>query len=333
MTSSGDPGGQPARGSRRFLWLSVAILAAMAAYSGFWLWLAGQVESRAEAAMAAVRERGGEAACSNLEARGYPFRVGLFCDALFWADRNGVSLRGSGLRSAAQFYDPFRIVGELDEAWFEMGGLGPGVGTNLRGLRFSARLDRPLPERASLVSGPIVVDETPLARSMSAVLSAEGGEAHLRRNGTAVDLALSASRIELSGPRLGRPLRLASASADLSVEDGVRLASERPRSLRGIAAVVRSLALDLDGEAGVSLSGPVSVDPDGLVDARLSIALRNPARISALLAEMFPDQEKNIRSVFSGLVLLGDNPSLPLTIRKGRAQIGFIPVGVLAPLR
>jgi hypothetical protein len=328
MTSSETP----KRGARRFIWLAVGIMVAIGAYTAGWFWVAGEVEARTAAVIERIRGDGGNADCAGAEARGYPFRIGLFCQTVNWADRRGASLRGDGLRTAAQIYNPFHVVGEMDEAWLGTAGAGSRLSTNAKDVRFSARLDQPLPERASLTARMISIDGTPGAARSTIVLTAAASEAHMRRNGQDLDLAFSATDVELSPPGLGRQLRFASLSADVAVEDGVRLAEQRPTSLRGLSGQLRSIAVDTGDDAGLTASGPLSVDADGLVDGELQITVRNPKELAVFLAELFPDQARQIQSAFSGIAMLGDNPSLPLTIRKGRAQIAFITLGTIPPV-
>ena len=98
MSSSESPRGS----SRRFLWLAVAIVAMIGLYSGGWYWIAGQVETGVDRTIAALRAGGDDADCTNRGVRGYPFRVGLFCDAVrFTRADSSVSVEGTGLRSAA----------------------------------------------------------------------------------------------------------------------------------------------------------------------------------------------------------------------------------------
>ncbi|MGO7902907.1 DUF2125 domain-containing protein, partial [Rhizobium ruizarguesonis] len=53
--------------------------------------------------------------CSDIEFRGYPFRIGLFCSKIYVDDNvNGVSATFGALRSAAQVYSPGNIVWERD---------------------------------------------------------------------------------------------------------------------------------------------------------------------------------------------------------------------------
>lgn len=328
MTSSETP----KRGARRFIWLAVGIVVAIAAYTAGWFWVAGEVEARTAAAIERIRGGGGEAECDGAEARGYPFRIGLFCRSVNWANARGASLRGDGLRTAAQIYNPFHVVGEMDEAWVGTASAVSRLSTNAKDIRFSARLDQPLPERASLTARTISVDGSPDAARSTIVLTAAASEAHMRRNGDAVDLAFSATDVEVSPPRLGRSLRFPALSADVSVDDGVRLAEQPPKSLRGLSGQLRSVAIDTGEDAGLTATGPLSVDADGLVDGQLQITVRNPKKLAAYVTDLFPDQAKQIQSAFSGIAMLGDNPTLPLTIRRGRAQMGFIPLGTIPPV-
>ena len=108
MTSSDQNGNSapaPRRGmSRRFAWLAFAIIAAIGLYTAGWFYLADRLETHVAQAIGKARGRGAEADCTKAQARGYPFRIGLFCDGVAYSDRKvGVSLSGTGLRSAARF--------------------------------------------------------------------------------------------------------------------------------------------------------------------------------------------------------------------------------------
>jgi len=97
--------------------------------------------------------------------------------------------------------------------------------------------------------------------------------------------------------------------------------------------VLRTLALGVGDGGTLSLSGPVSVDEAGLLNGKLQIAVTNPAAVGAYLETMMPEQRNEIRSVMSGITMLGDNPALPLTISRGKARIAFITLGQIPPLR
>ncbi len=75
------------------------------------------------------------------------------------------------------------------------------------------------------------------------------------------------------------------------------------------------------------------VDADGLVDADLQLTIRDPKGLSVVLADAIPEERNTIEAGFSGLVLLGAQPSLPVFIRKGAARLGFIQLGQIPPLK
>jgi hypothetical protein len=68
------------------------------------------------------------------------------------------------------------------------------------------------------------------------------------------------------------------------------------------------------------------------VDADLTVTIRDPKALSAILTKAFPAMADQIRTSFAGLAVMGDNPTLPLRISKGRAMLGFIPLGSVPPL-
>ena len=329
VTSSKREGGT----SRRFVWLATAIVAAIALYTGGWYYAADALEQATDTWLTRMNERGASASCEQRQARGYPFRIGLFCSKAAIADAEGrFAVRADGLRSAAQVYNPAHIVGELDAIRLDLFAAANPVGASASDIRFSARRADPLPQSASVTARQVALDATPEGRVASVLFEAGHAEAHTRRNGADLDLALSAEAMTARPPQLGREIRAERFQADLTVADGVRLAVERPQSLRGISLVIRDLAITLADKAGFALSGPLSVDIDGLIDAKLQISAQNPQKLATLLAEIMPENGDQIRSVAAGLAALGDNPSLPLTVTKGQARIAFITLGRIPPL-
>jgi hypothetical protein len=316
--------------SRRFFIFALLIVLAGGLYTWGWYYFAGKLESEAERAIARINRDGVSADCRNAEARGYPFRIGLFCDGARYADaRRGVAIATGPFRSAAQIYNPFLVVGELDSpVMVDLPGNGD-LRLDWTNLRSSVRLARPLPERLSIELAKPAVSLEGGAR----LADAASGEAHLRPRGDDLDLAGRIAGLVLS-PELvkGRALPPITGEVDIGLKDGVALARAGFRTLRGASGEIRTLsASGADGE-GVSLTGPFSISADGLIDARLTLEVRNPQALSTLLQGAIPEFGKQIKSGFAGLAALGDKPTLPLTIKKGRATLGFIRLGDIPPL-
>jgi hypothetical protein len=95
---------------------------------------------------------------------------------------------------------------------------------------------------------------------------------------------------------------------------------------------VRNASLS-SGEARIAVSGPVAVDRNGLLDARLSVTVHQPQQIATLLGDALPRMRDEIGTAFSALAMLGENTTLPLNITNGEASIGFIRIGKLPPLQ
>jgi hypothetical protein len=316
--------------SRRFFWLAVFIVLLFGGYSLGWFWLAGRLEAEAKAGIAAINRDGVEADCANPTARGYPFRIGLFCDSVAFSDSGqGISLSAGSFRSAGQIYDPMRLVAELDGPAMVDSARAGAFALDWQNLRASARLSTPLPQRLSLEG----VQLKAATAQGAPLLAAENFQAHMRPNEQNLDLAGSFSGLALDASLLdGRKIPPLSGQSDITINDGVRLLGERVKDLRGQSGTIRELALSTGQETGVTLSGPFSVDEEGLIDARLNITIRDPRGLSAVLAEAVPEKRDQIEQAFSGLAMLGNAPSLPLRIAKGKATLGFIPLGQIPPL-
>jgi hypothetical protein len=96
-------------------WLLIVILALIAGWTALWFFAASKVEDKVNAYMDKSADRGVEIICDNKAVKGYPFRIGLFCDdvAVIRPDKEFLFSAG-GLRTAAQIYKPNHMIVELD---------------------------------------------------------------------------------------------------------------------------------------------------------------------------------------------------------------------------
>ncbi|TIM14193.1 MAG: DUF2125 domain-containing protein, partial [Mesorhizobium sp.] len=129
----------------------------------------------------------------------------------------------------------------------------------------------------------------------------------------------------------GRVLPPLDGSGDVTLKNGVALIKTQTESLRDQAVDIGKLDLS-SGSARVTVSGPVSVDADGLIDADLMIRLSDPKAVAEILGKAIPEQKSQIKTGFAGLALLGNEPSMSLKIVKGKASLGFIPLGSIEPV-
>ena len=315
---------------RRILWLAVFVVVLFGGYSAGWFYLADRLVTRANATIAEANQDGVVVECDNPVARGFPFRIGLYCDRVAYADPAvALGLTAGNLRTTGQIYDPMRFIAELD---------GPAtVATPRNGsfnldwdrLRASVRWARPLPERVSVEGGNLAASTS--TGNQLATVSAF--EAHMRPNGQDLDLASSFEGLALD-PALveGRTLPAFSGQSDLTINDGVDLRSVRLENLRGRSGTIRDVSLNVGPTSGVTVSGTFAIGDDGLLDADLKLTVRDPRALSAILTEAFPEKRREIRNVSSALTFMGNDPTLPLVIERGRARLAFFTLGDIPPI-
>lgn len=330
----------PARSSAsRFIWLAVAIVAAIVAWTVAWHMIAARIETATPQTLSSFAGNDARAECANAIVRGYPFRFGLFCDRLTYSNQaDGLSANAGAFRSAAQFYRPSHIVSELD---------GPLVISSPRlsgsidwqGLQMSTNATPNGLQRGSLDAREFHIEMSGAAPGggLAEQINLTIGRltAHIRQNGDDVDIAAYGDAI--AGHLLGRfDAKSLTIETTLSNQPGLLNA---PFAWPEGAYEVRlhKIALALDEASSLELAGPVSVAADGLVSAALQLTVRDAGQLASLVTAYDAEAGKMISRFAPMLGALdtvpGDNAiTLPLTIRNGAVSMGMIPLGQLAPL-
>lgn len=322
--------------SRKIVWLGVAVILAVAAWTGLWYYGASRIEAYLPTAFAAAGKNGAEPRCDNADIRGYPFRVGLFCDAAgLTLVSEGISASAGGFRSAAQIYDPRHVVSELDGPLVVTGKDGLAAKVDWQLLRASTVLADDGLARGSLEGHTITFDLD--GPDLVAKVSAAAGRIaiHLRRN--AADLDLAADGEGLSTP-LGPSAKVFALRATVPGGAVLLNAAAAPEAgLRGRVILLHDLSMEFPAGGSLSVSGSLSVAVDGLVSGDLTVKMRDQAGLIAALRQGAPelaDQVAGISQVIAALdIEPGDDAvTLPVTIRDGAMASGFIPLGKLPPL-
>lgn len=323
--------------SRRFLYLAIATVVLFSAYSAGWYVLADRLTTGATRVVDQINARGDRANCENISARGYPFRLGIYCDTVFFERAAaGVSVAAGALRSAAQVYRPNLVISEVDgPARVLLPNLLP-LRLSWQTLRTSTRLASPFPDRFSLETSNLAAI---FGDSQTAEPSARAAETelHARPDGANLDVATRITKFTMN-PALfpGRTVPSTDINADIRVENGVGLVLSGNRSLRGYSGILRNFSMLAAGGTGVTLKGPFSIAADGLIDADLTLGIKRPQDLAKVLADIIPEARSQIRNGLMAFSLTaGDtdgNMKLPLKITRGSAVIGFIRLGQIPPL-
>ncbi|QKC94745.1 DUF2125 domain-containing protein [Mesorhizobium sp. NZP2298] len=332
MTSSDE--GQP-KSRRGLLWLVALIVVLFAIYSGGWFYLANRVRAEADKAVATLNKSGVEAGCANLQVSGYPLNFTVSCDNLAYEDdAKNIAASAGSFNAVAQIIQPLSPVANLrGPLRTSVPGMMP-LWIDWDNLQANVKLWYPLPHRISLQADGLSGQTDPADDTDPVELFSAGkAAAQLQPNGGDLDYVGSFGDLEIDPDAIGgRVLPALDASGDATLKNGVALIGTQVKSLRGQRIEIRNLDLS-SGTARVTVSGPLSVDAEGLVDADLMIRIKDPKAVASILAGAIPEQKNAIQQGFAALALLGSEPSMPLKVVKGKASLGFIPLGKIKPVQ
>ena len=337
MTAATLP--ENAAGNRKIKWLAIGIVVFLILYSAGWFLAASQIRSRLAAFLDGERTSGLSAECADMDVRGFPFRIGVFCDTVR-LDHAPMAASASfgALRSAAQVYRPGHAVVELDGPAEIRVSPGLTLSADWSLLHSSVKAGFSGLERSSLSYDQLAGNVLLTAAGKSTDFAAAHGEAHLRRNGPDLDAALSVEKLELKPGKGANLLPPANAVLDITLADRAflmepgRLTRDALRDSKG---EMRKLALDLGDGMVATASGPYSIDAEGLISGEFEVTMTNIEGWRRTLAKAFPDAEdlvENIGGMLSVLSNGGKEARVKLNVRDGTAFLAFIPIGVLPRL-
>ncbi|KAA3451149.1 hypothetical protein C7I87_08690 [Mesorhizobium sp. SARCC-RB16n] len=332
MTSSDErqPGNR-----RRLWWLAAFILVLFALYSAGWFYLASRVRSEADKTVATLNKSGIQAGCANLQVSGYPLSFAVSCDNLAYEDdAKNIAASAGSFNATAQIVQPLSPFANLrGPLRTSVPGMMP-LWIDWDNLQANVKLWYPLPRRISLQAEGLSGQTDPADDTDPVELFSAGkASGQLQPNSGDLDYVGSFGDLEIDPDAIGgRVLPALDASGDATLKNGVALVGTQVKSLRGQRIEIRNLDLS-SGTARITVSGPLSVDAEGLVDADLMIRIKDPKAVASILAGAIPEQKNAIEQGFGALALLGSEPSMPLKVAKGKASLGFIPLGKIKPVQ
>lgn len=331
MTSTN---GAARRGSSRKFWLlGLGIIVFVALYSGAWFFGADRLRNL-------VRDRlsgsSVSVACTGLDVKGYPFRIGVYCDAVGVDDeRTGTSASFGALRSAAQVYNPGHAIVELD---------GPAIVRVSPDIVLTADWNL---LHASGVAGIRGLDRASIAydalkgtfaagmRDVNLGFAASHGEIHTRTNGTALDAALSLDELELTVTETRVPK--VNVAADVTVADAASwlrdgVPANAPRGTRGD---LRRLGLDFGNGNAAALSGSYEINDEGFLSGKFELEINGIDTVRDIVAEAFPeiaDTATSVADTIRGLSGGREDARVKLRAKDGVIYLGIIPIAAIGPL-
>lgn len=339
----------PSPGSRKIRRLAIGIVLFLIVYAGAWFFAANQIETRLAAFLTEKKASGSSAECDDLSVRGFPFRIGLFCDSVRLDNiSRGASASFGALRSAAQVYRPGHAIIELDGPAEIRFSPGMTVSADWELLHASANATLSGLDRTSLtydkLAGtamlPSFDDDAAPGDTHKFIFNAGHGEAHFRQNGADLDAALSVDQFDLKLDKGLSLLPLLNASVDMTFADRANLMQRggwKPDALRGSKGEMRNLTLDLGNGMVTSASGPFTVNDQGLISGEFSVTMKNIEGWRQNLVKVFTDEDgtvmvNNIANMLTALADGKNEATVKLNVRDGIAFLAFFPIGELPQL-
>ncbi len=326
--------------SRKIMRLGILILLAIAVYCGAWFFAANSLQKSLLAFFGGENPAEVNISCEDTAVRGFPFRIGLFCSRVGLDDRfHGLSASFGALRSAAQIYAPGHVVWELDGPGEVRSALGFSAALQWQALRSSVNSGLSGVDRTSLEATGAKATLTAMTTGQTFDTASEHLEAHARRNGDDLDIALLIRNgiFRLAG---GAPVMPpVSTTVDLTLAGKAKyldMQGDRGEGLYGSSGEIRRIAIDLGGGRVLTANGPFSVGTDGQISGKLRLEMEGIDGWKDTLVTAFPDAADNIKSgtkILKALFSGKQNGGVDLKIENGVIILGgFIPIGVLPPI-
>lgn len=342
---------KPARGRRhrmiRVGALAVAVLAIGLGWNFAWQRGAAFIDGRLAELIARSNDAGREFECTGRRIEGYPFRIGVFCDAVSLYDgNNDIRLDTGALRSAAQFYKPGQLIAEIDAPLAATLPDGTRLAADWRILRSSIRASLGGLARLSAETGELRLSDA----AGGFIADVAKAELHLRPSGdstgsggqdNSLDLAFDAGGFALS--RRGLPdLTMSRIAVDLRLDDIVEhlqpgFMPQAHLHEYGLTGLIRSAQLEPEGGGRIEVSGPFRIDPDGRMSAQATVGARDFAALTAFFGKAFPGSPETMERLEQAAMFLAamgsaGRRSLTLTIERGVVRAGPIRIGEIEPL-
>ncbi|APX69972.1 MULTISPECIES: DUF2125 domain-containing protein [unclassified Brucella] len=339
MTYAGT-GGKTFR--KRTITLVIAVPVFIAAYTAGWFYIADRLEAKARADMARLDAQGVGVQCENLHMGGYPLRINVVCDSISWQrPSEGMAFRAGKFSSGSPLYAPYSLTNALTgPAFIEFPGISP-LEVNWSKFTSNTRLARPFPTEIEISASDVAVGlrteptkTEPLSSLEHMNVQIDGSTGMLKLIGRFAGLKFAPSVIgNAKSPELD-------GVADIDISDAEGLLASDSESvyqrLRGHSGTINQAFVSMPNGAMVSLTGPFSVNEDGLINADLKLTLVNAQSLAQAGQAVFPEQGGNIATVLFALSAMpkdeNGNPTMEIAIRKGKASAGFIPLGRLPAL-
>lgn len=316
----------------------LAIIAVLGAgWTAGWHYVAGNVERVVADARERLAERDRDFNCNGQDISGFPFRINYNCADIHYEDgERGLVFKAGALRTAAQAYQPGKVVAELE---------GPA---RLRLPRTGQAEIRWELLRSSFQAGLSGVDQVAVVGTNVEFLPQDVGQDEARLNEMQFhgrksgdndgDFALHLIKVASPQGRwpefnLDTSIHFKQIYKELLRRPNLVVIGRRD----GLEGQVDRLDYELADGGTISITGPFSVTRGGLLSGDFQVSATQIGQLVAALRKAMPQQEQMLDQAAAIVQLAGnargDKPTeMRLVVKDGNVRIGLIPLGTVPPL-
>ena len=322
----------------KILWLIMSIFLLTGLASFGWFWGAGKLETYITGKIENISARGQTVTCNNLEVKGYPFRIGVHCsNTSIDSNQQRLGITAGALHTTAQIYSPGRMISEL-EGPMRISNKSNQLEANWTNLRASSSIDL-----SSLTKGSIEATDLDVRLNLPnnpdiGTLTAQNAQVHLRQNANDLDFAASGAALMFTNSKGDITVPMAGINLITTILDQAsvldHVGTRHQFDIKGSEIVLHELKIEPIFGSHLTLSGPLSVSRQGLISGKLAAQVKNIRGFETYVKNLRPEIAANISTAIS--ILSSLNPSnadgditINLTIKNGRVQAGFIPLGII----
>jgi hypothetical protein len=325
---------------KRMLLAGVGLVVVVAAlYVGGWYYAVSALKGNVLRALGKRDNAGISAECTDLDFRGFPFKIGMYCSKVMVDDHvNGISASFDKLTSSAAVYQPGHIAWQLKS---------PAEIRNANGLAISAEWTD---LQSTLVTKGKGIEQgtTAIEGLKAGIVSAFNGqninvtaghtEIHVRQNGDDLETAIgveNANAVIKDFPQI-LPALTANADITLSGKAGLLDGSDKDGRLNGTSGILHRVVADIGDGRVMTLSGPFSFDEQGYVSGQFKLKIDQLGPWRDGLTAAIPAAKHTIdlaAKLLKAMAAGGDNVTVDLTADHGNVTLsGFIPLGSIPPI-
>jgi len=324
---------------RKWIWLFVIIILVIGAYSAGWFYAANALKTNILKVLGDQKQAGVSGECADIDFRGYPLRIGIYCSSVKVDDKiNGISAVFGALRSRSEVYTPGHISWDLRSPAEIRTAHGLTITSQWSHLRSNLVTKRGGVGQTSTIIEDLKATIVSAATAQTFDFNAARTEMHLVQKGADLNAVFRLQNSNTVVQGLALPLPTLSTNIEMTLFDKAGLidGSDTTGKLYGAKGELRKVVADIGNGRVMTLSGPFSFDEAGYLTGQFKLKIESIDDWRKSLGELFPDLASTINTagkLLKALVAGNTTASVDLTVKRGEVSLsGFIPLGKIPPI-